>query len=99
MRSLPCLLILCLSSWPAWAGVAGSAPGRRAAQDVAVVRVRQELQHSRAHVAHLRKGVAEQESLSRKAALRLRQEDNTIAELERQLQTLRSGRKRPGGGQ
>jgi hypothetical protein len=99
MRSLPCLLILCLSAWPAWAGVAGSASGRRAGQDVAVVRVRQELQHSRAHVAHLRQGVAKQESLSREAAVRLRQEDDTIAELERQLQALRTGRKRPGSGQ
>ena len=93
MRRLPCLLILCLLSLPAWAGVAGQASVRRAGQDVAVVRVRQQVEHSRARVTRLQQGVAKQESLSREAAARLQQKNDTIAELERQLQALQSGQK------
>jgi phage shock protein A len=41
-------------------------------------------------VAKLQQGVARQESQSRESAARLQQQDQTIAELKRQLQALKA---------
>lgn len=49
-----------------------------------------QLAQRKAEVAELQQGVAQQESLSRDAAARLRQQDQAIAQLRRQLQALKS---------
>ncbi|WP_329743004.1 hypothetical protein [Dyella sp. A6] len=98
MRNLSRLLTLSLFSLPMWVHGTEQTTVGRAGQDVAVVRVSQQLAHSRAHVADLQKGVARQESISREASLKLQQKDNAIAELERQLRALKAGQKAPRDG-
>jgi septal ring factor EnvC (AmiA/AmiB activator) len=85
------LLALCLLAPPVLA-TGTQASARPAVTDghAAAGRLDHQLAQSKAEVAKLQQGVARQESQSRESAARLQQQDQTIAELKRQLQALKA---------
>ena len=101
---LPGLLALGLLSLPALAAGMQTASPRsadpHAADPLATTsQLHRQVSRSKDRVAQLQQGVAQQESRSRQAAARLQQQDDTIAELKKQLQALRSARKASPAGQ
>lgn len=95
---VPGLLALGLLSLPALAAgtqAASHAAGSRTASSW----LHQQVSHDKTRIVQLQQGVAQQESRSRQAAARLRQQDSTIAELKKQLQAVQSGRKASPAGQ
>jgi septal ring factor EnvC (AmiA/AmiB activator) len=82
-RLLPALLA-CAVAMPA---LAATTQDRNAAT---AHRLHRQVDRDRQQVTRLQQGVAQQESRSREAAARLRQQDDTIARLKRQLQALQA---------
>jgi septal ring factor EnvC (AmiA/AmiB activator) len=90
MRRLPLPLVLCALSLPVFAGGAQGRAAHASDDHAAASRLDRQVAESKAEVAQLQQGVAQQESQSRQAAVRLQQQDGTIAELKRQLQALQA---------
>jgi septal ring factor EnvC (AmiA/AmiB activator) len=85
------LLALCLLAPPVLAtGTQAAARPAATGDRAAAGRLDRQLAQGKAEVAKLQQGVARQESQSRQSAARLQQQDQTIAELERQLQALKA---------
>lgn len=57
---------------------------------VAASRLHRQVDHDKQQVVRLQRGVAQQESRSHEAAVRLKQQDDTIAQLKQQLQALQA---------
>ena len=74
----------------AWAAPP-SVPSGAAAVAAALVRIDYRVAQHRAAVRRLQRDIARQQSHSRQASQRLREQDRQIAELQRQLQALHGG--------
>ena len=95
MRCSPFLGVVCLVvSSLAWASSGEPMPqqpaGSTKATQPSLAEVRQRLARHQAEVNRLEQDVAKQESDSKQASDRLQQQDQTITELQQQLQALRA---------
>ena len=74
----------------AWAGSGQSGPPQAGQMTTSLPPVGQRLVRNQAEVKRLEQDVARQESDSKRASERLQQQDQAIAELQKQLQELRA---------
>jgi len=96
MRCSRLLGVMCfMASSVAWAS-SGEPTAQPAGQPkpapVSLSEVRQRLERHQAQISQLEQDVTKQEADSKQASQRLEQQDRTITELQKQLQTLRAKR-------